>query len=205
MSAASLNNTQGIVALAALAVALLALIACVVLMGRVHSLRAAQKLVLGNGSQQDVIAHSASLQEAFQALQEYVGDLAQHLDNRLDSVQIALTGAVSHQALVRYDAYNELSGQQSVSIALLDGRQSGVVLTCIHHRDQARVYAKQVRDGRGELELSPEEAEAVRIALSQDPSSSPAAPLHQGGGQGGVVSPTRTTELTDTVDGAAGS
>src|SRR6202042_3793627 len=90
VSAASLNNTQGIVALAALAVALLALIACVVLMGRVHSLRAAQKLVLGNGSQQDVIAHSASLQEAFQALQEYVGDLAQHLDNRLDSVQIAL-------------------------------------------------------------------------------------------------------------------
>jgi hypothetical protein len=38
-------------------------------------------------------------------------------------------------------------------------------LTCIHHRDQARVYAKQVRDGHSELELSPEEAEAVRVAL----------------------------------------
>jgi hypothetical protein len=49
------------------------------------------------------------------------------------------------------------------------------VLTCIHHRDQARVYAKQVRDGVGELELSPEEAEAVRVALSGD-SSLVAAP-----------------------------
>jgi hypothetical protein len=205
MSATSLDNTQGIIALAALAVAILALIACVLLMSRVRSLRAAQKLVLGEGTQQDVIAHSASMQEAFQALQEYVGDVAQHLDNRLDSVELALTGAVTHQALVRYDAYNELSGQQSVSIALLDGRQSGVVLTCIHHRDQARVYAKQIRDGQGELELSPEETEAVRIALSQGLSShTPAFSVHGEPTQGSSVSPTHTTELTDTVD-AAGS
>jgi hypothetical protein len=193
VSAASLNNTQGIVALAALAVAVIALIVCIVLMSRMRSLRTAQKLVLGEGAQQDVIAHSAALQEAFQALQEYVGDVAQHLDNRLDNVELALTGAVSHQALVRYDAYNELSGQQSVSIALLDGRQSGVVLTCIHHRDQARVYAKQVRDGQGELALSPEETEAVRIALSEG-AASRLPP------QGGAVSPTHTAEMTDTVD-----
>ncbi|HEX4115234.1 MAG TPA: DUF4446 family protein [Solirubrobacteraceae bacterium] len=203
MSAASLDNTQGIVALAALAVAVLALIASVVLMSRVRSLRAAQKLVLGDGAQQDVIAHSAALQEAFGALQEYVGDVAQHLENRLDDVELALTGAVAHQALVRYDAYNELSGQQSVSIALLDGRQSGVVLTCIHHRDQARVYAKQVREGRGELELSPEEAEAVRIALSEGPPSRLPGPLHgapalEGGGRPSV----QAAELPDRVDAA---
>jgi hypothetical protein len=53
-----------------------------------------------------------------------------------------------------------------VSIALLDDEQSGVVLSCIHHRDQARVYAKQMHGGQSELELSPEEAEAVRLALS---------------------------------------
>jgi uncharacterized protein (DUF1778 family) len=44
-------------------------------------------------------------------------------------------------------------------------------MTSIHHRDQARVYAKQVVEGRGELELAPEEEEAVRVALS-----APAAP-----------------------------
>jgi hypothetical protein len=70
---------------------------------------------------------------------------------------------------VRYDAYNELSGRQSMSIALLDDDQSGIVLSCIHHRDQARVYGKQVRGGRGELELSPEEAEAVRLAVEGSP------------------------------------
>src|SRR6185312_14649307 len=168
MIATSLTGTQGILALAALAVAVLALIACTVLARMVHRLRGAQKLVLGEGEARDVIAHSASLHEAFEALQEYVGDVAARLDQRLDGVEVALTGAVSHHALVRYDAYNELSGQQSVSIALLDDRRSGIGLTCIHHRDQARVYAKQVRDGVGELELSPEETEAVRHALSGD-------------------------------------
>ena len=58
-------------------------------------------------------------------------------------------GAIAHRALVRYDAYNELSGQQSMSIALLDDERSGIVLSCIHHRDQARVYAKQVHGGQG--------------------------------------------------------
>jgi hypothetical protein len=169
MAAAALTETQGILALAALAVAILALIACAALMRSLRRLRVAQRLVLGEGGERDLVAHSASLQEAFEALQEYVGDSALRLEQRLDGVELALTGAISRQALIRYDAYNELSGQQSVSIALLDARRSGVVLTCIHHRDQARVYAKQVTDGQGELELSPEEAEAVRVALSDEP------------------------------------
>jgi hypothetical protein len=56
-----------------------------------------------------------------------------------------------------------------VSIALLDDERSGIVLSCIHHRDQARVYAKHMQDGEPELELSPEEAEAVRLALTLSP------------------------------------
>jgi hypothetical protein len=58
-----------------------------------------------------------------------------------------------------------MSGRQSMSIALLDSTQTGIVLSSIHHRDQARLYAKQIHAGRGELELSPEEAEAVRLAV----------------------------------------
>jgi hypothetical protein len=98
-----------------------------------------------------------------------VDDVATRLDARLGGTEAALRGAIAHHALVRYDAYNELSGKQSVSIALLDDERSGVVLSCIHHRDQARVYAKAVNGGQGELELSPEEAEAVRIASSSSP------------------------------------
>jgi hypothetical protein len=173
---ASLNNTQGILSLAALALATLALIGCLLLARSLRRARAAQKLVLGDGSSRDVVAHSAALQQAFEALQDYVGDVALRLDGRLDVVEHGLIGAISRRALVRYDAYNELSGQQSMSIALLDERSSGVVLTCIHHRDQARVYAKQIFEGQGELELSPEEAEAVSTALAADAASAQGEP-----------------------------
>jgi hypothetical protein len=164
--AATVTDTQGIIAIAAAAAALLALIGCLVLALSVRRLRRAQRLVLGDAGRQDLVAHAAGMQGAFEALSAYVDDLAARLDARLGGTEAALQGAIAHRALVRYDAYNELSGRQSVSIALLDEQRSGIVLSCIHHREQARVYAKQVNGGQGELELSPEEAEAVRIALS---------------------------------------
>lgn len=174
MAASSLTDTQGIVALAALALALVAVAVCLLQARAVRRLRAAQGVVLGDGSQRDLVAHGASLQQAFEALQDYVGDVAVRLERRLEGVEVALAGNLSRRALIRYDAYNELSGRQSMSIALLDEHRSGIVLTCIHHRDQARLYAKQVRDGQGELELSPEEAEAVRVALGGDPAATTA-------------------------------
>jgi hypothetical protein len=163
---AAVTDTQGIIAIAAAAVATLALLGCVALGVSLRRLRRSQRVVLGDLGARDVVAHAAGMQEAFVALQAYVEDTATRLDGRLAGVESALRGRLAHRALVRYDAYNELSGQQSMSIALLDDEHSGIVLSCIHHRDQARVYGKQVRAGEGELELSPEEAEAVRIALA---------------------------------------
>ena len=77
-----------------------------------------------------------------------------------------LDGAIAYRALVRYDAYGEMSGHQSTTIALLDADHNGVVLSSIAHRDTARLYCKQVHAGRGEHQLSPEEEEAVRLALA---------------------------------------
>jgi hypothetical protein len=164
--AAAITDTQGIIAIAAAGVAVLALASCVVLGASVRRMRRAQRMLLGEREEQDLVAHAATMQQAFEALQDYVEETAVRLDARLADVEQALRGTIAHRALVRYDAYNELSGQQSMSIALLDEEHSGIVLSCIHHRDQARVYGKQVRAGRGEIELSPEEAEAVRLALA---------------------------------------
>jgi|ERR1700694_2591249 len=176
---AAITNTQGIIAIAAAAVATVALASCVALSVTVRRLRRAQRLILGDGQERDVVAHAAGMQEAFEALHGYVEETAVRLDARLAGVEESLRGVIAHRALVRYDAYNELSGQQSMSIALLDEERSGIVLSCIHHRDQARVYGKQVRGGRGEIELSPEEAEAVRLALAGGDELSGHAPEHR--------------------------
>jgi hypothetical protein len=163
---AAITDTQGIIAIAAAGVAVLALLMSVVLAVSLFRVRRAQRLVLGEHDERDLVAHAASIEEAFEALRAYVEEVAVRLDGRLAGAETALRGAIANRSLVRYDAYNEYSGRQSMSIALLDEERSGIVLSCIHHRDQMRVYAKQVFAGRGELELSPEEAEAVRVAVS---------------------------------------
>jgi len=161
-----LTSTDGLVALAAAGLALLALLTCLILALRLRRLRTAQRVVMGDAGSRDLVSHVAALDGEFRGLQDATREMIDGLHARLGEAEGRLQGAIAHRALVRYDAYNELSGRQSMSIALLDSSRSGVVLSSIHHRDQARLYAKQVRDGRGELELSPEEAEAVRLALT---------------------------------------
>jgi uncharacterized protein DUF4446 len=161
-----LTTTTGIVAVAAAAVAVIAVLWLIVLTRRMAKLRAAQRVVFGEREARDLVTHAAELDRDFRSLHSYVEDLAGGLQSRLTTVEQRLDGAVTHHGLIRYDAYNEMSGRQSTSIALLDSRGSGVVVSSIHHRDQARLYAKQVVEGRGQLELSPEEHEAIRVALA---------------------------------------
>jgi len=163
----NLTSTAGIVAMAAAAGALLALLFCAVLGVKLGRLRAAQRTILGDHDQ-DLVAHAASLQQQFEALYDYVQEASERLDERMQTAEHRLDGAVTYRSLIRYDAYGEMSGRQSTSIALLDAKRSGLVLSSIHHRDQARLYAKEVREGKPELELSPEEDEAIRRALGSD-------------------------------------
>jgi hypothetical protein len=160
----NITSTAGIVAIAAGAVAVVALLLCVTLFLRLRRLRADQRLILGDGSQ-DLVAHSASLQRQFEVLYGYVQDMATSVNARMDGAERRLDKAIAYSALVRYDAYGEMSGRQSTSIALLDAHRTGLVVSSIHHRDQARLYAKQVYEGQPEFELSPEENEAIRLAL----------------------------------------
>jgi hypothetical protein len=163
--AADLSSPVGIVALVAAALALVAVCLGAALLRQLRRLRADQRAVLGEQRAQDLVAHAAALETSFRALHEYVSDVAERLDGRLTVAEQRLDGAIAHCGLIRYDAYNEMSGRQSTSIALLDSSRSGVVLSSIHHRDQARLYAKRISDGSAELRLSPEEEEALRLAL----------------------------------------
>jgi hypothetical protein len=162
-----LSSTTGIVALVAGGLAVIALVWAIVMTIQLRRLRAAQSAVLGQHGQRDVVQHVAELDDAFRALRDHVEVVHSAIDERLTDAEARLDHAIAYSSLVRYDAYNEMSGRQSTSIALLDAKGSGVVISSIHHRDQARVYAKHVREGRGELELAPEEEEAVRAALSE--------------------------------------
>jgi hypothetical protein len=161
-----LSDPAGIAALSAGALALISLLLGAVLAVRLRRLRAAQRVVLGEHGPTDLVGHAAELHRAFAALHDRVEEVAATVDERLGLAEERLDGAIAYRSLVRYDAYGELTGNQSTTIALLDERHDGVVLSSIVRRDTARIYCKLVVDGRGELELSPEELEAVRRALA---------------------------------------
>lgn len=163
----SLTSTTGIVAMAAGGVAIIALATAITLAFSLRKVRRAQRVVLGDHNE-DLVEHAAHLQTSFEALAGYVEDAARELNSRTHHAEQRLDRAIAHRALVRYDAYGEMSGQQSISLALLDTERNGFVISSIHHRDSARLYVKRIADGAGEFELSPEEDEAVKAALADE-------------------------------------
>jgi hypothetical protein len=155
-------SVELIVAISAAAAAGIALLACAWLWLRIRRLRAAQRVLLGGG-RSDLVDFAVSLQARVDDLHRAVDEIAAGLsrvDRRVD-------GAVTNTAVVRYDAYAGTGGHQSASFAFLDSTRTGTVVTAIQGRDYARLYVKELDQGRAPIALSPEELEAVERAMSR--------------------------------------
>lgn len=72
-----------------------------------------------------------------------------------------------HMSAVRYDAFGDMGGHMSWSLALADDGGNGVVITSIHGRSDSRTYVKNIAEWSCDQQLSPEEAEAVGHARGQ--------------------------------------
>ncbi len=83
------------------------------------------------------------------------------LGKEIEVTRGELRETLQHLAVVRYDAFGDTGGKLSWSMALLDDKGDGVVLTSINSRADARTYAKEIRAFASEAKLSPEEQEAI--------------------------------------------
>ena len=83
------------------------------------------------------------------------------LSKELEDARNEMRETLQHLAVVRYDAYGDMGGRLSWSMALLDDNGDGVILTSINSRNDARSYAKEVSGFESESKLSPEEEEAI--------------------------------------------
>jgi hypothetical protein len=153
-----------VIAIVACAVALVALIVAFAALRRMRRLKATQSAVLGERGATDLVAHSVETRRLVDEFGISIEEIATALNERMETVEARLAGTVSRASVVRYDAFNETSGRQSSSVALFDAGGNGVVISAILQREQARVYAKPLVGGRSELELSPEEEHAIRLA-----------------------------------------
>jgi hypothetical protein len=78
----------------------------------------------------------------------------------------AALGYLQKWALLRYKAFANTGGEQSFSLVILDRKGDGVVLSSIYGREESRVYAKAIKNGKSSYPLSEEEQQVLARALS---------------------------------------
>jgi hypothetical protein len=148
--------------LLAVALGALALIVAIGVFLSVAAVRRRLMVIQGRGGQEDIIEAVSRQIEEVRGLR---GDI-RHLAADLQSLADAFRGALQRFAVYRYDAFEDMGGQLSFSAAILNDNGDGLVISCINGRSEARTYAKPVARATSAFNLSPEEQEAIRLALS---------------------------------------
>src|SRR3954470_9296647 len=103
-----LTTTQGIVALAAAGVAVVALLLAIVLAVKLRRLRASQRVVIGEHGERDLVAHAERLETGFVDLRDWVEEVLAGLDRRVGTAEQRIDACFAYTSLVRYDAYGEM-------------------------------------------------------------------------------------------------
>jgi len=101
----------------------------------------------------EILAQFRDLENNLEKLSEELGILKK--ENKFSIQKIGL---------VRFNPFKEVGGNQSFSAALLDGNDSGIVITSLYTREGNRVYGKPIKNGQSEYLLSAEEKEAIEKA-----------------------------------------
>ena len=146
----------------ALAVGVVALAASIGVFLSYSHVRRRLLVLQGKAGEADILEATARQVEHVGLLREEIRTLGGHLT----ALTEAFRNAVQQVAIYRYDAFEDMGGKLSFSAAFLDANGDGVVITCINGRQEARTYAKPVEAARSVYNLSPEEEEAIRRALS---------------------------------------
>jgi hypothetical protein len=161
----SLTELAPILAIAALALAGVAVVLLIVVYNRLKRIQRAQRVVLGSRGDVDVVTHVTSLDDKVTNLRSAVENLG--LESRDHEVRI--DGCLSRMGIVRFDAFHDLGGRQSTTMALLDARENGIVVTTAVSREFSRMYVKAIHDGQSDIPLAPEEIEAIDAARATAP------------------------------------
>lgn len=110
-----------------------------------------------------------SLEETIITRFRQVDDLKvnQELQNKdIQALKANILKTYQKFGLVKYDAFNEMGGQLSFSLAMLDKKNNGFLLNTVHNREGSYTYVKEIFDGKSEINLSEEEGEALNKAIN---------------------------------------
>lgn len=98
----------------------------------------------------------------FKKLEQKVIELSQNLD----ALKTQSIFPIQKIGIIRYNPFSDVGSDQSFSIALLNGKNDGIVITSLHTREENRIYAKPIKNNQSEYILSNEEKQAIEKAKS---------------------------------------
>ncbi|MFM8773947.1 MAG: DUF4446 family protein [Actinomycetota bacterium] len=151
------------------AVALVSLLLGLVLLVRTGRMRQQYRVLDAADGRESFVEAVARKAQEVEALRDDVATLAASIR----ATQSELNRAIRHVGLIRYDAFGDMGGRMSFSVALVYDFGNGFILTTVHARSESRTYIKEIRGGMAEVTLSPEESQALEDAISQTPGSRP--------------------------------
>ncbi|MFZ2192710.1 MAG: DUF4446 family protein [Candidatus Moraniibacteriota bacterium] len=93
----------------------------------------------------------------------------QELYNISNTIHTLALKSLHKSAVIRFNPFKDVGGNQSFSIALLDGKNNGLTITALYTKEGTRVYSKSILDGDSkEFPLSEEEKQVVKIAMTEE-------------------------------------
>jgi len=149
-------------ALLAVILGVLALLVSVAMFFSFTAVRRRLIIIQGRDSQETILEAVSRQIEEVRALRADIRKLSEELGVLAEAFRRTL----QRFAVYRFDAFEDMGGKLSFAAALLNEYGDGLVISCINGRREARTYAKPIARAQSAYNLSPEEQEAVRLALS---------------------------------------
>jgi len=159
------NSTTSLLAVIGVAVGGVGLILAFFAQLRLRRLRRQLAVVQAGDDGESFLASAARQVEQIARLRSELSSV----ERRMNDLRLDVADALRHVAVVRYDAFRDMGGRMSFSAALLDDAGDGLVISAIHGRTETRSYAKGVKAGHSDQQLSPEETQAIGFAMRADP------------------------------------
>lgn len=90
----------------------------------------------------------------------------QEIESRYESINSRVKNSIQKCSVIRFRAFDDVGSDLSFSIALLDEKNDGVVLTGIYGRNECATFAKPIENGISKYDLSDEEKQAIKNAIN---------------------------------------
>lgn len=159
---AKLNFDPGILVILSFIISIVLIILIITLFLRQSRLEVNYKIFMKG-------KNGKSLEETFKQQLDDIDVVKEQTDllhKRMMYVEKSLNKSYQKCGIVKYDAFKEIGGKLSFAYALLNDSNTGFVMNCIHSREGSYTYIKDVIRGECEIQLSEEEAEAIKIAMT---------------------------------------